>query len=318
MIDFRYHLVSLVAVFMALATGILVGSSLLNQSLIDSQRSTISSQNAEKEALRRSLDSSRDQIGFRDEYLSTVDEDLVGLRLAGQRIVLIGTPGVRGGDVDALEDTLITAGADITGRVAIDEDFFATGDDPRAMAVRGEARDAIVGRHQIPGVIVDSSAQIADSYLAAALLSRGPGRALNPGAEALLDDLDKAGLLDIGDLETVADLAVVVVGPTPDEALSETDRVRRGLVGLAAALDATGRGVVVSGPLSAAVGGALDGIREASATSDTVSTVDTVDSVFGRVATALALVEQLNGKAGHYGSNADTPLPDLRSPAQKR
>ncbi|MGQ0630495.1 MAG: copper transporter [Sporichthyaceae bacterium] len=314
MIDFRYHLVSLVAVFMALATGILVGSSLLNQSLIDSQRSTISSQNTEKDTLRRAVDSARDQISYRDEFLSTLDEELIGAQLVGQRVVLVSTPGASGGDTNALEDTLRAAGAQITGRVGINDDFFAADEDPREFAVRGEVRDAIVRRRPLAGVVAGADVAIADAHLAAALLSRSPIPGMVGGAKVMLDDLERGGFIEVGDVDTAADLAVVLVGPPPDEALSETDRTRRGLVGLAAALDAAGTGAVVVGPLSAAVGGALDGIRDGAQTADTVSTVDTVDSVFGRVATALALVEQVNGGAGHYGSNADSPLPELRGP----
>ena len=45
-----------------------------------------------------------------------------------------------------------------------------------------------------------------------------------------------------------------------------------------------------------------------------VSTVDTADSPFGRVATAYALVEQIAGGSGQYGSGdaADSPLPEFR------
>ncbi|MGQ0624509.1 MAG: copper transporter [Sporichthyaceae bacterium] len=311
MIDFRYHLVSLVAVFMALATGILVGSSLLNQSLIDSQRSTISSLDAEKAALRRALDSSREQLRFREEYLRALEVDLLGQRLAGRRVVLVLAPDASGNDADALDELLIGAGAQVSGQVRLDEDFFATKDDPRDLAVRGEARDAIVRARPISGVVGVPGSGIADTHLAAALLSPTPGGELPAEAKALLADLDRADFVDAGSLDTVADLAVVLVGPTPEEAISSTDRTRRGVITLAAALDATGSGVVVAGPLGAAVGGALDGVRRASQTSDTVSTVDTVDSIFGRMATALALVEQLGGGAGNYGANADTPLPDL-------
>ncbi|HVE28135.1 MAG TPA: copper transporter, partial [Sporichthya sp.] len=72
MVSFRYHLVSLIAVFMAFATGILVGSSLLNQSLLDSQRATISQQNAEKDNLRRDLDTLRSEVIYRDQYLNNL------------------------------------------------------------------------------------------------------------------------------------------------------------------------------------------------------------------------------------------------------
>lgn len=99
-----------------------------------------------------------------------------------------------------------------------------------------------------------------------------------------------------------------------------TDRTTTGLVGLAAALDAAGNGVVVAAPTKAAVGGAMDELRKAAATRETISTVDTVETVFGRVAAVFALVEQMAGGAGHYGSTADSdaPLPAEQTPPGKR
>lgn len=317
MIDFRYHLVSLIAVFMALATGILVGSSLLNQSLIDLQKSELSAAQKEKEELRVELDEARNGVLYRDEYLAALDSSLLAGRLLGQRVVLLSMPNSAGDQADALTQTLTTAGAQVTGRVTVNEDFFATGEDPRDKAVRGETRDAIVARHALPEVPPNPGAKPdANVHLAAALMTQGPDRPVTAPARKLLTELDRAGLIGRGDLSDRADLAVLLVGPPPDEALGATDRTRRGLVGLAAAIDAAGQGAVVVGPAEAAVGGAMDEIKEAEAT-ESVSTVDSVDSVFGRVATAYALVEQMAGQTGHYGVNSDRDavLPEVPAAA---
>lgn len=317
MIDFRYHLVSLIAVFMALATGILVGSSLLNQSLIDRQKAQIKQQTAEKENLRQDLDTARNEINYRDQYLGGLDDALLPGRLAGQRVVLVTLPGASGGDAQGLTESLTLAGAKVTGRVGIADGFFASAEDPRDTAVKGETRDAIVRQNSIP----ELRGQPANVQVAAAVLTKGPDRPVSEPAKTLLSELDRGGFLNVGNLSDRADLAVLLVGPTPEEALGSTDRTRRGLVGLATAMDAAGNGVVVAGPSDAAVGGAMEGIRQDRTTRDLITTLDSVDTTFGRVATVFALVEQMTGGAGHYGASADadSPFPRLADPtAPKR
>lgn len=310
MIDFRYHLVSLVAVFMALATGILVGSSLLNQSLIDNQRATIASQAEEKEALRRDLDAVRSEVIYRDNYLATLTSALLPGRLTGHRVVLVSMPGAADSQADALARTLTDAGAQMAGRVKVGEAFFTPDEATEAQAAKVAERDAIITQFGLPAVRSES----ADTQLAAALLDRSANGPLGGPADTLLDELDRAGMINRDRLTDRADGAVLLVGAPPAEALTTTDAVRAGIVGLAAALDGAGNGTVVAGPVDAAVGGALDGIREADSTASVVSTVDTVESPFGRIATVYALAEQFDGGSGHYGTNAsaDSPLPRSR------
>lgn len=318
MISFRYHLVSLIAVFMALATGILVGSSLLNQSLLDSQRSTISQQNAEKDNLRQELNTVRSEVVYRDQYLADLADDrLLAGRLAGQRVLLVTLPDAAGSDADGLADLLGNAGARVTGRVGIDAGFFATAEDPRDVAAKAQARDEIVRKNPLP----ELRGQPAEVQLAGALLTKGDAdRAVTAPAKAMLDQLDRAGFISRSGLSDRADLAVILVGPPPDPAVATSDHRTTGMVGLAAAMDAAGNGVVVATPTKAAVGGAMDALRKAESTRDTISTVDTVETVFGRVATVFALVEQLSGGVGHYGStsDSDSPFPPAQTKAAKK
>lgn len=316
MVSFRYHLVSLIAVFMALAVGILVGSSLLNQSLLDSQRSQIAQQTAEKESLRRDLDTVRNEVVYRDQYLDALDDRMLAGQLAGQRVVLVTMPGAAGGDADGLAEMFARAGARVTGRVGVDDGFFATPEDPRDVAAKAQARDEIVARNPIP----ELRGQPAEVQLAGAVLTKGGvDRTVSAPAKKLLDQLDRGGFITKSGLEDRADLAVMLVGPPPDPTLITTDRTGKGMVALAAALDGAGNGVVVAAPTKAAVGGAMDAIRKADTTRDTISTVDTIETVFGRMAAVYALVEQMGGGAGHYGSTSDSdaPFPPAKIPAKR-
>ena len=317
MVSFRYHLVSLIAVFMALATGILVGSSLLNQSLLDSQRATISQQNAEKDNLRRDLDTVHNEVIYRDQYLGQLDDQLLEGTLAGQRVVLVTLPGAAGGDADGIVEMVTKAGARVTGRVGMDNGWFDRAEGPGDQAAKAAAREEIVRKNPIP----ELRGQPADVQLAAALLTKGDmDRTIGAPAKTLLEQLDRGGFLSKSGLEDRADLAVVLLGDPPDPASTATDSTAAGLVSLVTALKGAGNGVVVAGTAKSADGGPMDAVRKADATRSSVSTVDTVETTFGRVATVFALVEQMGGEAGHYGSspNADAPFPAFQTEAGKR
>lgn len=331
MIDFRYHVVSLVAVLLALATGILVGSSLLNQSLIDSQRATISSFAGEKDALREELALAQGQVTYRDNYLGSLRSTLLPSRLLGQRVSLVLLPGSDAEIADELSKTLVEAGAQVANRIAVTSDFFdepgpdkpeekeddgedagsGSSDKPAVETDKAAERDVLVRRYALPAV----KSKDADAQLAGALMSKVPGATLDAAANTLLGQLDKAGFIQRDASPDRGDVAVLIAAAPPEEPKDEFNRNRAGAVELAAAMDAAGRGTVVAGPVESAAGGAIESVRKSAKTSSDVSTVDSVDSPFGLVAVAYALVEQLAGASGQYGAGdaADSALPQFRS-----
>jgi hypothetical protein len=314
LIDFRYHLVSLVAVFMALATGILVGSSLLNQSLIDQQRSDIARLGGEKEGLRQDVAALQGQVNYRDQYLTELRETLLPGRLLGHRVSLVILPGASGKDADNLARTLADAGAQIAGRVAISDDFFAETGDPE-LAAKAKQRDDIIRRHGLTSVRSKAPA----TQLAAALLTRDLGSALEAGAQALLTELDRAGMISRVSVSAPGDLAVIVSGATPEKTTPVSDRRRGGAVALATAMDDLCSGTVLVGPAKDN-DGAVQAVRKDASAAEVVSTVDSIDTPFGQIAAVYALVEQLAGGAGQYGSadSGDAPLPRFRASTAKR
>jgi hypothetical protein len=307
--------VSLIAVFMALATGILVGSSLLNQSLIDSQRSTIASFAAEKDSLRKDLATAQGQVNYRDSYLASLHSTLLTGRLIGHRVVLVIAPGAARKDVDALAKTFTEAGAQLVGRVHVSDDFFAAADDP-AGANKAALREAAIKRLALP----DVKSKAPEAQLAGALVTKEASRTLEPAADALLTGLDTDGLISRDQVTDRGDLAVLICGTPPDKPTPVDDRTTAGLVKLVAALDAAGGGAVVAGPSDSVTGGLLAAVRRDGAVSAMVSTVDGVESPFGQVAAAYALVEQIAGGAGQYGASdsGDAALPQFRAPAAKK
>ena len=117
MIDFRYHLVSLVSVFLALAVGIVLGAGPLKGELgvqlnkdVQNLRVQLSEQNDQISTMRRAVDN-------RDAFTRTVLPDLVARQLQGERVVLVTVPGVDTDVVAPLTEALKDAGATVAGRV---------------------------------------------------------------------------------------------------------------------------------------------------------------------------------------------------------
>lgn len=299
---------------MALATGILVGSSLLNQSLIDSQRSTIAAFAGEKESLRQDLARAQNEISYRDNYLTELRETLLPGRLLGHRVAVIVLPGASGKDVDVLARTITESGAQLSGRIAINDDFFADSGDPE-LAAKAKLRDETFRRHGLAGV----RGKTAATQLAHAMLTKEVGTDLEPEAQSLLTELDRAGMISRAAVASPGDLAVLVTGGTPAKGTPTTDRRRAGTVALASAADNVSAGTVVVGPAEDN-NGAVQAVRKDASVAEQVSTVDSIETPFGQIASVYALVEQLAGGAGQYGSadSGDAPLPRFRASTTKR
>ncbi|MGH9000579.1 MAG: copper transporter, partial [Acidimicrobiia bacterium] len=115
MINFRFHLVSLVAVFLALALGVVVGSTLVDRAIVDGLRTRIDEveRNADTtEAANRDL---RGDLERADGYAGDVLPFLVGGRLRNVDMVMVAVRGVDDKVVRDMAQTLRVAGARVPG-----------------------------------------------------------------------------------------------------------------------------------------------------------------------------------------------------------
>ena len=72
MIDFRYHLVSLIAVFLAIALGIVIGTTQLNGKVLDDLRGQVSSLEQDK----RDLEDNTQQLQTQQDNSEAFDGSL--------------------------------------------------------------------------------------------------------------------------------------------------------------------------------------------------------------------------------------------------
>ena len=306
MIGFRYHLVSLVAVFLALAVGLVLGTTQLSGSVLDDVRGQVSTLSADKRALQAQVRTLRGQVRTADTVTAALAPKIVAGQLKGRRVVLLAGPQADGAVTDGVQKILGQAGATVTGRVQLTDDWT----DPRRAA---DLKSFVTGDSQPAGFQLpetDDAGVLGGALLSYVLLTPASGA----GADAASVSQVLAGFTSLAMLRVEsqqvapADYAVVV---TSHAARGGAERARV-LGQLAGALDKAGRGAVVAGTAAAAGEDGLVGVvRGDAGLATAVSTVDDADTGSGLVSTVLALTQQADGKSGQYGvaGNADAPLP---------
>lgn len=312
MVDFRYHLVSIIAVFLALAIGIVIGTTALNGALLDNLNASIGTLTSDKRTLEATISTLRQQTASDEQLAERVGPAAVEGRLTGRRVVLVTAPNASSGTANGLIPLLRAAGATVSGTVQLRPDLL----DPANAAVV----DQVVRRVAPDGLDLSGAdpMQHASAELAAALVGSSSGITTS-AADTVIGGFRTADLIDVpADIGLRADLAVVVAGEPVVSSDTDVPAARaRALLSFAAAFDAAGSGAVVTGPLAATgEGGVLRALRDDGGLSERVSSVDSADRAQGRIAVVYALREQDNGGSGHYGSGPGSqgPLPVLPDP----
>ncbi|MFZ0323689.1 MAG: copper transporter [Actinomycetes bacterium] len=307
MIDFRYYLVSIVAIFFALAIGIVLGSGPLEGDINSVVQGTNDQLAAEKKALQEEVVGLQDGLVASQDYAAGVQSLVVDGQLNGQTAAVIVLPGASDGQVTDAVTAIEQSGARVGSTVRLTDAWS----DPDQQDVLRRVADAL---DKTPTSSVASEA--AGGALAAALVTSSPttiapgaGVRVDPQGVAVVSGLVEAGFLKVDDSKDLRKASVaLVVAPDddPDQAKTQT------YVPLIDALDADGRGVVVGGgPKATLPGGTIEVVRN-SASADAVSTVDDLDLSMGPGTALLALVQQLDGGVGQYGMHegADAVVPE--------
>jgi Copper transport outer membrane protein, MctB len=306
-ISLRYHIVSLVAVFLALALGIVVGSTVLQEGTVSVLRAT--GDRVREESARNS----RENVALNEEnarlrsFGATVLPELVQDRLKGRSVVLVDTDKVDSGLRDGVRKVLEDAGAEVDGQITFADERLALGAEAdRTAAGRLLAADA--GDPEV---------------LRAELVKRLAERLATPSAIPQ-DDRQRASdvLTGLQDADFLADLRLsrslaagadpfprqgsvfVVLGPAAT-ATTAAVAPEAFLVPLAGQVSALAGGGAVAGGEAADVpepNSWIIALRNDRAASRRVSGIDSVDKVYGQLALVEALEDSLQQEpAGQYG-----------------
>ncbi len=283
----RYHAVSLVAVFLALAIGILIGAEFGGDALTNTRKNLEQSLTGNLQDERERAGELNGKLARSDEFAGRVYPALVRERLAGKRIGVVAIGDLPGGTGTAIEQALAPTGAHIVGIGVVREPVDLSG-------LGGElakTRFAKIRRNEEELVEFGT----------------GVGRQLVRGGNLL--DRVRSRIFsrasgNFGGLD-----GVIVVRQTPEE-MGPVQRAKASTLESALMEGMTGTRVPVVGV-------------ETSATEPTsisffagndLSSVDDVETPAGKVATVFALL----GAEGSFGvkGSADRLLPDLLPPAE--
>jgi Copper transport outer membrane protein, MctB len=283
----RYHATSLIAVFLALAVGIVIGAALGGDTIDNTRKDLEQSLTGNLQDARDRADELNAELGRANEFSSRVYPVLVRDQLRERRIGVLALGDLPQDVLDAIEDALEPTGARLVAVGVVREpvDIRALGGD------LAKTRFADLARNP-------------DSQTA---LGVGVGRQLVLGGtllEPVRGHLFSGASGNFGAID-----GVVVVREQPQDMgpqqRATVGRIESGLVSGITATRAPAVGVEASDAETSSVSFFVG---------NDLSSVDDIDLVAGRLATVFALL----GAEGSFGvkGSADRLLPDLLAPRE--
>jgi Copper transport outer membrane protein, MctB len=305
-ISFRFHLVSLVAVFLALGLGVLTGTTVLNRGIVTRLENQTEQFSREADGLREDVDELRAQsemwAGFGEEIMGP----LVSGRLADREVVIVTQDGTDDGSIAGVRRALETAGAEVQALLLVTERMSLGSE-----ADRAELADLIGADEEAePEMMAGTVAQALAERLARGPTGSGILEALIRSGFVIDEgpSLGEAGLRGVGGPSQVF---VVMAGGPAASGLQPA----RFLVPLVDGLARDGVAVAAAEPAN---GGDQEPpfvtlLRADGEVSTSIATQDNVDLTPGQIGLVLALEDLLEGIPGHYGvkDGASRLLPDL-------
>lgn len=295
----RHPILSLAAVLLALAIGVVLGSGVFKDALQSGVSAGKAALDKQAGSVSDEKNSLADRLKASDQFDIAVAGRVVRDALAGKSVVLFRTPDAQDADVDAVARLIGQAGGAVTGIVGLTSEFVEGGS---AEKLRSVVNSPIVpAGTQLDTALIDQSSQAGDLIGLALLINRD--RAIPPVSDEARDTV-LAALRDTGfltyDKVAAADTALVITGGAlADDAGSRGLTVARFAAGLAP----HGSGTVLAGRDGSATGvSAVAVARAESGLAGAVSTVDDIGTEAGRITAVLALQALIGGSAtGKFG-----------------
>ena len=308
MVTFRFYLVSLVAIFLALAMGVVVGSTLIDRAIVDQLDRSVESVSRRLDRQQEENAELRDELQELRDYADGTAPAVVDGTLEGGAVAVVAERGVQPDVVEAAVALLQEADGAAPGILWLEPGWALAEEVDRVRLA--EALD----------VPVTGAGRLRDRAWGRLVTALQGGSVQGDPLQELTDG-GFVSYQDVGTIESDAtalagmgEQVVLVAGPGSELGGDVTLALGRGLVraGVPAVMAESWQDDE-DGPARGTVAGL---VRDEDDLSDVVSTVDDLDLVQGRVAATLALADLRAGVRGHYGygPGADRPLPERPSP----
>ncbi|WP_158299746.1 copper transporter [Glycomyces paridis] len=297
MINFRYHLVSLTAVFLALTVGLILGTAALNGPAVERLQSATQGLRDSNDQLRAEINELEDQLGDDQAFAAEIAPAYLAGMLTDKNVLIVALPGVETDTVDGVVEMLGYSGATVSGRISVLDEFFDPDNaDQLVDLVDNEITPATVQ----PPVTYDGVAAM--SYvLAAVTTGKADGTAVEIAAgdiTKVTTSLNELSMLTVEEEPTgVADGVLVLAGPGSTD--SDSEERNNGMVALTGAF-AADVPTVYGATTSTGDGNPITVLRSDEV--DDVATVDNVAVTQGQIAAVAALADYIaTGNVDHLG-----------------
>jgi hypothetical protein len=312
LINFRFHLVSLIAVFLAMGLGILVGSTVVDQVVVDRLDREIRDVSHESNQVKSENSRLGDQVSKLNDFVQKSSQYAAQDRLDGVPVAIVAEKGVDGSAVSSLLSTVKASGAVVPGVFWLTDKWrLDSPKDVRALenAVHVSGNIAAVRASALRALTSQFATPAADRRI----------------DSSVVESLRSAGFVDFTDgkrsaLDTFPARPARILYVTGNDShlgLTDTmlDTVQGGLardssVVVGEVYDANAKS---GDPAAPKRGAMVDPVRGDPSLADNVSTLDDVDLAQGPLTAVLALQQLGQGTVGHYGygSGAHDPIPPL-------
>ena len=309
MVNFRFHVISLVAVFLSLAIGISLGSGFIGDTALNRIKSDIDDVREQNQSVREENAEQRAQLDAMEGFATGARSLMIDGALLGEDVVM-----VRFDHTDtALTDAITASVEEADGSVA----SILTVTDKMKLSTPEEVAELaeLVGTSETDPAVVRAEAAEHLGFLLGQAALQPPGPTDLGARERVAEfttAMQEAGFMELqlgtGEEEVPDDAAFVIAGGGSAPAVFSTWRFAQSLAGGLLDRDAP----VAVAERSESGWQLVPRIREDDQLAGSLVTVDHAETTAGQIALVLGLARATQGVTGHYGSDpgASSALPE--------
>lgn len=281
MVDFRYHLVSLISVFLALAVGIVLGAGPLQDSIGSTLNAQVETLRESRENLRAQADAAQNELSQANDALAIAGESLTSDLLSGTSVAIVSLPGVKNQDLEGVADSLTSAGATVSFNVTLTKNMYTS----QKATYRSALAENL--RSYLPELAGDASAETVLGHAVSYVVRHGSEDANSKVIlGAMAESEDKVLTVNAEQISPVQAVIFVAAGDVTAEQSASLTNLYSGLA---------------EGGATVAVGSGDNDLLSALRAEQSTSTVDSYATVAGGINTALATAQELAGNHVAYG-----------------
>lgn len=302
MVSFRYFLTSLIAVFLALAVGVVLGAGPLKEAIGDTLTGRVDQLNAQVGELQGSLETSTSALAGAEEFIAAAATQLVPGTLTERRVAVVSI-GENPDGIAQASAAVVAAGGQVTTVARV----LPAWTDPAQSSFRQQLASTLPAYlNPVPAVGTSSDAVLAQA-LAQALVKTDAAdpNVLRVNNDLVLELIVNAELVAIDSGGTAPVDAIIVLAPLTDLEAVEGGADPTAMLKSFAAQFAT---VAPTAVVAAEQSALIDALVADPAATSTVTTLTGASGGDGDITIPLALGSTIAGTVGHYGPNL-APVP---------